>query len=101
LVDDKPLFIDNNWKVANMLLIFLEQFYDSTLLYGVYYLTSALVTHHVLEIAGNLKTYEKTDTLEMLLSPSPMKDKFGYNWSIILMFYSFAFTLDSRTKIRG
>lgn len=56
---DKPLLIDNNWKVANMLLIFLEQFYESTLLYGVYYLTSALVAHHVLEIAGNFKTYGK------------------------------------------
>lgn len=34
---------------------------------------------------------------------APMKDKFGDNWSIIQMFYSFAFffTLDSRTKERG
>lgn len=59
MVDDQPLFIGNNWKFANKLLIFLEQFYDSTLLYGVYYLTSALVAHHVVEIAGNFKTYGK------------------------------------------
>jgi hypothetical protein len=38
---------------------FLEQFYDSTVVVsGVYYPTSPLILHHVLEIASHLNNYK-------------------------------------------
>jgi len=95
------LLKENDWKAAEKLLLFLEQFYDSTVvLSGVYYPTSPLIMHHVLEIAGHLNTtYERDRDLRNVVAP--MKEKFEDYWSTIPMLYSFAFILDPRAKIRG
>jgi hypothetical protein len=54
---------------------FLELFYDSTVaLSGVYYPTSSLMLHHVLEIAAHLHEYETDELLKPFVVP--MKDKF-------------------------
>jgi hypothetical protein len=81
-------------------LLFLEQFYDSTvILSGVYYPTSPLIMHHILEIAGHLNTYENDINFRNVVVP--MKSKFLAYWSEIPFLYSFAFILDPRAKIRG
>ena len=100
LVEGHPLLTENDRKAAEKLLLFLEQFYDSTIvLYGVYYPTSLLIMHHVLEIAAHLNTYERDRDLRNVVGP--MKAKFEDYWSTIPMLYSFAFILDPRAKIRG
>ncbi|XP_066368059.1 zinc finger BED domain-containing protein RICESLEEPER 2-like [Miscanthus floridulus] len=49
-----------HWHVAGKILEFLEVFYDPTVtLSGVYYPTSPLVLHHVLEIATHLHACER------------------------------------------
>jgi hypothetical protein len=96
LVDGHPLLTENDWKAAKKLLLFLEQFYDSTV---VLYPTSSLIMYHVLEIAGHLDTYKRDRDLRNVVAL--MKAKFEDYWSIIPMLYSFAFILDPRAKIRG
>ena len=50
-------------------------FYDSTIvLSGVYYPTSLLVLHHILEIASHLHDYEYDGNLSAVVMP--MKAKF-------------------------
>jgi hypothetical protein len=79
LVDGVPILTDHHWYAAEKILEFLEQFYDSTVvLSGVYYPTSPLVLHHVLEIAEHLNTFEfdpdfKDDFRRIV---APMKEKF-------------------------
>ena len=76
LVDGQPVLKENDWKAVEKLLLFLEQFYDSTVvLSGVYYPTSPLIMHHVREIAGHLNTtYERDRDLRNVVAP--MKEKF-------------------------
>jgi hypothetical protein len=75
LVDGHPLLTENDWKAAVKLLLFLEQFYDSTVvLSGVYYPTSLLIMHHVVEIAGHLNTYKRDGDLRNVAAP--MKEQF-------------------------
>jgi hypothetical protein len=70
-----PLLTDNHWYVAENVLEFLETFYDSTVaLSGVYYPTSSLMLHHILEIVGHLDAYEDDELLRHVVVP--MKDKF-------------------------
>jgi len=58
---------------------FLELFYDSTVaLSGVYYPTSPLVLHHILEIATHLVNYENDNQLGDVVVP--MKTKFLKYW---------------------
>jgi hypothetical protein len=79
---------------------FLEMFYESTVaLSGVYYPTSPLMLHHILDIAGHLHVQE-TDPLLMNIV-TPMKLKFLKYWQNIPLLYSFAFILDPRAKMRG
>ena len=66
---------------------------------GVYYSTSPLVLHCVLEIAGHLNAFEDDRDLRNVIVP--MKDKFLAYWCDIPMLYSFAFILDPRAKMRG
>jgi hypothetical protein len=78
----------------------LELFYDSTcVLFGVYYPTSPLVLHHILEIAGHLHDFEHDNNLTAVVVP--MKAKFLKYWNNIPLLYAFAFVLDPRAKIRG
>ena len=92
--------ITNNWYVAEKLLEFLELFYDSTVvLSGIYYSTSPLVLHHILEIASHLHACEKDHNLRAIVLP--MKLKFLKYWQDIPLLYSYAFILDPRAKMRG
>ena len=100
LVDGQPLLTDQHWYVAEIFFEFLEQFYDSTVVMsGVYYPTSPLILHHVLEIASHLNNYENDRDLRSVVVP--MKDKFLQYWCDIPMLYSFAFILDPRAKLKG
>jgi hypothetical protein len=54
LIDGQPLLIKQHWYVVEKIFEFLEQFYDSTIVMsGIYYPTSPLILHHILEIAGH------------------------------------------------
>ncbi|XP_066341187.1 zinc finger BED domain-containing protein DAYSLEEPER-like [Miscanthus floridulus] len=89
-----------HWHVAGKILEFLEVFYDSTVtLSGVYYPTSPLVLHHVLEIATHLHACERDVNLRPFVYP--MQHKFLKYWKDIPLLYSFAFILDPRAKLRG
>jgi hypothetical protein len=79
---------------------FLEIFYESTVaLSGVYYPTSPLMLHHILDIVGHLHTQEIDSLLMNIVTP--MKLKFLKYWQNIPLLYSFAFILDPRAKMRG
>ena len=74
-------------------------FYDSTVvLFGVYYPTSPLVPHHILEISSHLHDYEHDSNLSDVVMP--MKGKFLKYWKSIPLLYAFAFVLDPRAKMR-
>ena len=94
------LLNEQHWYIAEKVLEFLELFYESTVaLSGVYYPTSPLVLHHILEIATHLQNYENDNQLGDVVVP--MKSKFLKYWKKIPLLYSFAFVLDPRAKIRG
>jgi hypothetical protein len=77
-----------------------NSFYDCTVvLSGVYYPTSPLVLHHVLEIASHLHAAERDQNLRQIVYP--MKLKFLKYWQDIPLLYSYAFILDLRAKMRG
>src|SRR5664279_6223597 len=79
---------------------FLGIFYDSTIqLSGVYYPTSHLMVHHILEIASHLKHYENDP--DLLTSVAKMKEKYLKYWRQIPYLYAFAFILDPRAKLNG
>ena len=89
-----------HWYISEKILEFLELFYDSTVvLSGVYYPTSPLILHHLLEIASHLHASEKDQNLIAVVYP--MKIKFLKYWQHIPLLYSFASILDPRAKIRG
>jgi hypothetical protein len=94
------LLNEQHWQVAEKVLEFLELFYESTVaLSGVYYPTSPLVLHHILEIASHLHDYEHDNNLSDVVVS--MKTKFLKYWKKIPLLYSFAFVLDPRAKMRG
>ncbi|XP_072148491.1 zinc finger BED domain-containing protein RICESLEEPER 2-like [Setaria viridis] len=100
LVEGQPLLTETHWYVVEKILLYLEQFYDSTVvLSGIYYPTAPLVLHHVLEIDGHLSTYKYDDDLKNVVAP--MKAKYLCYWCDIPMLYSFAFILDPRAKMTG
>jgi hypothetical protein len=95
-----PLLNEQHWYIADKVLQFLELFYDSTVvLSGVYYPTSPLVLHHILEIASHLHEFEHDNTLAAVVVP--MKNKFLKYWKNVPLLYSFAFILDPRAKLKG
>ncbi|XP_066354760.1 zinc finger BED domain-containing protein RICESLEEPER 2-like [Miscanthus floridulus] len=95
-----PLLVEQHWYIAEKVLQFLELFYDSTVaLSGVYYPTSPLVLHHILEIASHLHDYEHDSNLCNVVAP--MKAKFLKYWKYVPLLYAFAFVLDPRAKMRG
>jgi hypothetical protein len=70
---------NSHWYVAEKLLEFLELFYDATVtLSGVYYPTSPLVMHNILDIVQYLTQYENDSFLRNVVSP--MKSKFLKYW---------------------
>ena len=66
---------------------------------SVYYSTSPLVLHHVLEIASHLHACERDQNILHVVYP--MKLKFLKYWQDIPLLYSYAFILDPRAKMRG
>jgi len=100
LVNGQPLLSDGHWVVAEKMMEFLEMFYESTVvLSGVYYPTSPLMLHHILDIAQHLHSKDNDPLLMNIVTP--MKLKFLKYWQNIPFLYSFAFILDPRAKIRG
>jgi hypothetical protein len=94
------LLTNSHWFVAEKLLEFLELFYDATVtLSGVYYPTSPLIMHNILDIIQHLNQYENDALLRHVVTP--MKSKFLKYWRDIPMLYAFAFILDPRAKLRG
>ena len=79
-----PVFINANygsqllstrhWHVAEKISEFLEIFYESTVvLSGVYYSTSPLILHHLLEITSHLHASEKNQNLIAVVYPMKIK----------------------------
>jgi hypothetical protein len=80
------------------MLKFLGLFYLSTVsLSGVYYPTSPLMMHAIIEIADHLNRFENDDTLREVVVP--MKTKLIKYWGNIPLLYSYAFILDPRAKL--
>ena len=62
------------WHIAAKVLEFLKVFYESTvILSGVYYPTSPLVLHHLLEISTHLHESEKDQNLIDVVYPMKLK----------------------------
>ena len=94
------LLTARHWYIAEKILEFLKIFYESTVvLSGVYYPTSLLILHHLLDIASHLHASEKDQNLIAVVYP--MKLKFLKYWQDILLLYLFAFILDHKAKMRG
>lgn len=94
------LLTPQHWYVAEQIMVFLELFYDCTVvLSGVYYPTAPLVLHHILEIAEHLQKAERDANFRSIAMP--MKEKFLQYWDKIPVIYSYAFILDPRAKMKG
>jgi hypothetical protein len=75
-------------------------FYISNVsLSGVYYPTSPLMMHAIIEIADHLNQFENDDRLREVVVP--IKTKFIKYWGNIPFLYSYAFILDPRAKLNG
>jgi hypothetical protein len=82
------------------MLNFLGLFYVSIVsLSSVYYPTSPLMMHAIIEIDDHLNQYENDDKLREVVVP--MKTKFLKYWGIIPLLYFYAFILDPRAKLNG
>jgi hypothetical protein len=94
------LLTAQHWYVAEQIMVFLELFYDYTVvLSGVYYPTTPLVLHHILDIAEHLHKTERDQNFRMIAYP--IKLKFLKYWEKIPLLYSYTFILDPRTKMKG
>jgi hypothetical protein len=88
----------DTWHIAESMVQFLETFYDSTVaLSGVYYPTSPMIVHNILEIAQRLKDYENDPILREVVGK--MKLKYLKYWKNVPFLYAFAFILDHRAKM--
>ena len=88
-----------HWHVAEKVMEFQQLFYDSTVvLFGVYYPTSLLVLHYILEIASHLHAAERDHNFRNIVTL--MKLKFLKYWEDIPLLYSYAFILDPRAKMK-
>ena len=80
--------------MAKKLLEFFELFYGAIVtLSSVYYPTSPLVVHNILNMFQHLNQYENDELLRHVIVP--MKDKFLKYWRDISMFYAFVFCIRS------
>jgi hypothetical protein len=84
-INSQSGYAQQHWYIAEKVLEFLELFYDSTVaLSGVYYPTSPLVLHHILEIATHLVNYENNNQFGDVVVP--MKTKFLKYWKKYLCY---------------
>jgi len=68
------LLTTRHWYIAEKISEFLEIFYESTIvLFGVYYPTSPLILHHLLEIFSHLYASEKDQNLIAVVYPMKLK----------------------------
>jgi hypothetical protein len=94
------LLTPQHWYVAEQIMVFLKLFYDCTVtLSGVYYPTSPLVLHYILEPAEHLQKAERDQNFRNIATP--MKLKLLKYWEKIPLIYSYAFILDPRAKMKG
>jgi hypothetical protein len=64
----------SHWYIAEKIFELLEVFYVSTVVIsGVYYLTSPLILHHLLDIAAHLHKSEKDQNLIAIVYPMKLK----------------------------
>jgi hypothetical protein len=71
---DIMLLTEAHWYVGEKILEFFELFYDSIVaLSGIYYPTSPLILHHIIEIGGHLNCYKNDSLLRNVVVP--VKDK--------------------------
>lgn len=66
---------------------------------AVYYPTSLIIMHSILQIASYFKNYENDIVLREAIVA--MKTKYLKYWRAIIFLYAFAFILDLRAKING
>jgi hypothetical protein len=98
--DGSPLLTAETWHILEVMNQFFQLFYESTVaLSGVYYPTSPLMVHHILDIAQHLQQYENDPILHQAIAA--MKEKYLKYWSQIPLLYAFAFILDPRGKLDG
>ena len=92
------LLSTNHWCVAGKILEFLELFHDSTVvLSGVYYPTSPLILHHVLEITSHLHASEREHNLRNIVYP--MMLKFLKYWHHIPLLDSYSLYGRKRSRL--
>jgi hypothetical protein len=72
--EGESLLIDDHWYVVEHMLEFLGLFYISTVsLSGVYYPTSPLMMHAIIEIVDHLNQFENDDRLREVIVPIKIK----------------------------
>ncbi|KAK3127209.1 hypothetical protein QOZ80_7AG0569840 [Eleusine coracana subsp. coracana] len=99
-VHGRSLLTPDDWYVAKKVCDFLEQFYESTnILFGVYYSTSNLIIHQLIDIADHLCQFENDRYLRYVVVP--MKSKYLKYWQDIPILYALAFVLDPRSTMKG
>lgn len=87
-----------HWYVATKILEFLGFFYESTVVFsGVYYPSSPLVLHHLLEIVTQLHESENGRNLFYVVYHMKL-NYFKYQKDIPKLYSSFAFILDPEVK---
>ena len=91
------LITAENWHVAQVLTMFSEMFYDATVsLCRVYYPTSSLMVHNILEILTHMKAYKNDKILLEVIAHM----KVNY-WKETPTLYAFVYILGPRTKLDG
>jgi hypothetical protein len=80
------LLTDDHWYVVEHMLKFLGLFHISTVsFFGVYYSTSPLMMHAIIDIADHLNQIENDDILREVVIP--MKTKFIKYWGNVPLLY--------------
>ena len=99
-IDGSILLTEQHWFVTEKILQFLEFFYEATVaLSAVYYPTSPIIVHSILQIVTQLKMYENDSVLcDTIVA---MKTKYLKYWREITFLYAFTFVLDPRGKIEA
>jgi len=68
------LLTRNHWYAAEKVMEFMQLSYDSiVVLSSVYYPTSPLILHHILEIAFHLHAAERDPNLRNIVTPMKLK----------------------------
>ncbi|KAK0582662.1 hypothetical protein LWI29_028277 [Acer saccharum] len=96
----RPTLTPDDWHVAKIFVQFLKVFYDSTVtLSGVYYPTSSLIIHHIVEMFELLNNYREDEILGPVVVA--METKFKKYWSEIPFLYALGVIIDPRVKLSG